>query len=41
MRKNKKTNLKKWLLVILIAALLILMIISFPPVRNVTEVVLQ
>lgn len=41
MRKNKKTNLKKWLLIILIAALLVLMIISFPPIRNVTEVVLK
>jgi uncharacterized protein YpmS len=41
MRKNRKTNLKKWLLIVLISVLLILMIISFSPVRNVTEVVLQ
>lgn len=41
MRKNKKTNFKKWLLIILIATLLVLMIISFPPIRNVTEVVLK
>lgn len=41
MKKNKKTNLKKWLWIVLALTLLVLMIISFSPVRNVTEVVLQ
>jgi hypothetical protein len=41
MKKNKKTNLKKWIWISLILILLVLMIISFPPVSNVSEVVLQ
>ena len=38
---KKKYNLKKWLWIGVAVALAVLMIISFPPARHVTEVVLH
>ncbi len=41
MKKYKKNNFTKWLWIVLAVALLILMLISFPHTRHLTEIVLQ